>query len=105
MTTKKLPAWGLSRGILCYLEVVSGENQRRLGKLSGVTLMGHSWISYFVNTAAVCLLVIIVAAAFRERKDSQRSPSSTPSKFHDQPYFVLAVKTPSLNLLLSKLVG
>ena len=69
MMTKKLPAWGLSRGILCYLEVVSGENQRRLGKLSGVTIMGHSWISYFVNTAAVCLLVIIFTAAFRERKD------------------------------------
>ena len=68
--------------------------------------MGHSWISYLVNAAAVCLLrVIILAAAVRGRKASQRSPPSSPSKFHDQPYFLLAVKTPSRNLLVRKLVG
>ena len=94
-----------SRTRLKRLSSSSDENQRRLkavrcrhrGSLLGLLLCKH---------AAVCLFhVIILAAAIHGRKASQRSPSSTPSKFHHQPYFLLAVKTPSRNLLVSKLVG
>ena len=47
MMTKNLPLWGLSYGILCYLEVVSGGSRRRQWHPTPVLLPGksHGWRS------------------------------------------------------------